>query len=183
MTVNSLGRFPKEQGVVLVISLIMLLAVTLIIVAASNVVQSNLKIVQNLESREKVRYAAIAAIEEALSSDRFASSPESIFSNNPCGNNRRCYDIDGNIGADIIVDLLRPSCISAVPIKNAELDVFNNPKEATCYVRNAVYSMCAGSLWEFEALATDTLTGAEVTVRQGVTILTTLNKIETACPS
>jgi hypothetical protein len=42
--------------------------------------------------------------------------------------------------------------------------------------------MCANSVWEFEATARDEVTGAEVVVRQGVSVLASLNRIDTACP-
>ncbi len=42
----------RQQGLVMVIALIMLLAVTLMVVAAANLVQANLKVVQNMEIRE-----------------------------------------------------------------------------------------------------------------------------------
>ena len=61
--------------------------------------------------------------------------------------------------------------------------LFNSEADASCYLPPAVYSMCANSVWEFEAVATDLVTGAEVTVRQGVSVLTTLNRIDTACPA
>lgn len=173
----------KQRGVVLIISLIMLLAVTLMVVTASNVVRTNLQIVNNIESREQARTAAVSAIEEAISSDRFTSSPGAVFDVSCEQANRKCYDFNADGVTDVRVDLAEPSCVSVIPKKNSELDVFASPKLATCFLPKVVYSMCAGSIWEFEATATDAVTGAEVTVRQGVSILTTLNKIDSACPA
>ncbi|MFV8817837.1 pilus assembly PilX family protein [Haliea sp. E17] len=178
----SAHAFKNQRGVVMVIAMIMLIAITLMVVTASNIAQTNLRIVGNMESREQARFAAIAAIEEALSSSRFADSPTSIFLNS-CGvANRKCYDSNGDGIFDITVQVSTPTCVSVIPKKNVELDVFNFPDQATCHLPPGVYSMCAASVWEFEAVATDVVTGAEVTVRQGVSILTTLNKIDTACP-
>lgn len=185
---TSLGqtlRARREGGIVLVIALVMLLAVTLMVVTASNLVQTNLKVVSNMESRERVRFAAISAIEEAISSDRFVDTPENIFSVS-CGEaNQLCYDIneDGNNSDAITVQVEQPSCVSVTPVPNSDLDVFNSPAEASCFLPPAVYSMCAASVWEFAATARDPLTGAEITVRQGVSVLTTLNNIDTACPT
>ena len=177
-------RINREQGLVLIVSLIMLIAVTLMIVTASNLVQTNMKIVKNMESREHVHFAAIAAIEEAISSDRFTDATTAIFKTSCDADGRqRCYDIDGDgVLDDIRVRLSVPRCVSVIPKKNAELDVFNSPSQATCYLNDAVYSMCAASVWELEAVATDLVTGAEVSVRQGISVLTTLNNIDTACP-
>ncbi len=171
-----------QQGFVMVIALIMLLAVTLMVVTASNLVQVNLKVVQNLENREQARSAALAAIEEAISSLRFTTSPDAMFLTGCDDPNRRCYDYNGDGTDDVGVQLSKPRCITVIPIKNSELNVFANPLEATCHLAATVYSMCASSMWEFEAVATDLVTGAEVTVRQGVSVKTTLNKVDTACP-
>jgi hypothetical protein len=172
----------SQQGMVLVVSLIMLLAVTLMIVTASNLVQTNLKIVNNMESREQARFAAIAAIEEAISSGRFTEPGTTIFVVSRGTDRQRRYDSNGDTVNDVKVQLSKPECISVIPTKNSELDVFNSPSEASCYLKDAVYSMCAASVWELEAVATDVVSGAEVTVRQGVSVLTTLNKIDSACP-
>jgi len=173
----------RQQGIVLLLSLIMLLAVTVIVVTASNIAQTNLKVVGNMEGREQARIAAIAAVEEALSSSRFADNPDSIFAVSCDVDNRLCYDFNGDGETDVTVAVSTPSCVSVIPRKNVELDVYNFPDQASCYLPPGVYSMCAVSVWEFQAVATDVLTGAEVTVRQGVSILTTLNNTDTACPA
>ena len=172
----------RQQGMVLLIALIMLLAITLMIVTASNLVQTNLKVVHNMESREQARYSALAAIEEALSSDRFTSSPDNMFTVSCEVPNQKCYDANGDGTTDVRVLVNAPSCVMVSPKKNSELRPYLYPAEATCYLPATVYSMCADSVWEFQATATDAVTGAEVVVRQGVSIATTLNKIDTACP-
>lgn len=172
----------RQQGLVLVVSLIMLVAVTLMVVTASNLAQSNLKVVQNMESREMARSAAMAAVEEAISSGRFTESPDSVFSESCELANTKCYDYNGDGVDDVTVEVALPTCTIVTPIRNSDLDVFNSPAQASCYLPPAVYSMCANSVWEFQATARDAVTGAEVSVRQGVSILTTLNRIESACP-
>lgn len=171
----------RQRGVALVVALIMLLAVTLVAVSASNLVQSNLKIVQNMESRDMVRSAAHSALEEAISSGRFMDSPNAMFSE-MCGPNQRCYDFNGDGTNDVTVAVAAPTCVVVQPIKNSELDVFNSAADASCFLPPAVYSMCANSVWEFQATATDAVTGAEIVVRQGVGVLTTLNQVDTVCP-
>ncbi|MEP4145681.1 MAG: hypothetical protein ABJL54_00600 [Halioglobus sp.] len=183
---RNLGVPSFQRGVVLIVSLILLLAVTMMIVTASNLVQTDLKIVQNMESRERVRAAAIAAIEEAISSGDFRFEPDLLFGTQCDGSFRtRCYDLNGtpDNSDDIRVVVERPSCVIVTPIENAELDVFNDPAAASCYLPPAIYSMCANSVWEFQAVATDPVTGSEISVRQGISILTTLNAVDTVCPS
>ena len=74
MQTTNIRNPARQRGVVLLVSLIMLIVLTLIVVTSSNIVQANLKVVHNLESREMVRFAAMATIEEALSSGRFTTN-------------------------------------------------------------------------------------------------------------
>jgi len=177
----------RQDGMVMLVAVVLLLAVTLMIMAASNMTQNNLKVVKNMESREQVRYATIAAIEEAISSDRFTGNPDNIFTES-CGiNNQKCYDTNGDgvlepNGEDITVLVDPPECVMISPLKNNELRPYLYPQEATCYLPLSVFSLCADSVWEFHAVGTDAVTGAEVEVRQGVSITTTISKIDTACP-
>ncbi len=175
-------RLVRQQGMVMIIAMIMLLAITLMVVSASNVVQANLKVIQNMESREQARSAILAAVEEALSSDRFTTTPDNIFVDSCEVNNQQCYDSNGDGSTDIRVRVDPPTCVIVSPKKNSELRPYQYPSEASCFLAGAEYSMCAESVWEIVAVATDVRTGAEVRVRQGVSIETTLNKIETSCP-
>jgi hypothetical protein len=169
----------RQQGIVLVIALIMLLAVTLMVVTSSNLVQSNLKIVQNVESREMARNAALAAIEEAISSPRFSKLGANIFVTSA---DTKLYDTNGDGTDDIEVVVAPPSCVSITPTPNSDLDLFGSAEEASCFLPPAIYSMCAYSVWDLKATATDVVTGAEVVVRQGVSILIALNEAESKCP-
>ncbi|KGE04137.1 pilus assembly PilX family protein [Pseudohaliea rubra] len=173
----------RQRGLVLAVSLIMLLVLTLIAVTAANIAQTNLKVVQNVESREMALFAAKAALEEAISSNRFTASPDNIFLQSCKQPNEKCYDIDGDGTDDIEVFVDPPDCIIVMPIRNAELDVFNTPGDAQCFLPPGEFSMCARSVWELRATAIDSVTGARVSVRQGVSILTTLNNIASVCPT
>ncbi len=111
--------YGRQRGVALVVALIMLLAVTLIAVSASNLVQSNLKIVQNMESRDMVRSAAHSALEEAISSGRFMASPDAMFAVSCEVDNQRCYDFNGDGTDDVTVAVAAPTCVVVQPIKNS----------------------------------------------------------------
>jgi len=175
----------RQRGVVLVVALVMLVAVTLMVVTASNLVQTNLKVVQNLESREMARAATLAAIEQAISYRRFIDTPDSMFPVTCPGQvgNKLCYDVNQDGTSDVLVTVENPTCVSVTPTPNSKLDVFNDREQASCYLPPGVYSMCAYAVWDFQATATDAVTGAEVKVRQGVSVLSSLNKIETVCPT
>jgi hypothetical protein len=176
-----------QQGMVMLTTMILLIAVTLMIVTASNLVQTNLKVVQNMESREQARYAAIAAIEEAVSDGDFIETPDDIFNvASTCGTqkNTKCYDTNGNGSFDVTVKFVDPPprCVMKTPKKNSELRPYTNPAEAACFSTGSPFSLCAESVWEFVAVATDEVTGAEVVVRQGVSIESTANDLSFFCP-
>lgn len=178
-------RAGRQRGVVMIIAVLMLVAVTLMVVSSSNIVQANLKVVQNMESRDQARISALAAIEEAISSDRFTDTPDAMFADGrSCEgeDNQLCYDLNGDDVDDVRVQVDEPTCAIVIPTPNSDLDVFGSPAEASCYLPPAVFSMCGYSVWEFVATATDEVTGAEVVVRQGVSVLTSLNKVDTQCP-
>ncbi|MBT8768995.1 hypothetical protein [Metapseudomonas boanensis] len=170
----------QERGVVLLVALIMLLLVTLLAISGFNLTQTNLKVIHNMESRNLSKHAANAAIEEAISSAQFIKTPGSVFLTSCEESNRKCYDFNGDKAVDIAVKLDTPSCVIVIPIKNSELNL-DNAKDASCFIPGE-NSMCVNSVWELLATATDLVTGAEVTVRQGIAIRATSNNIATACP-
>jgi len=180
MSVNQWQR--NQSGAVLLVTLIMLILIGMIVVSGFNLTQINLKSVQNVENRNQVMSAATAAVEEVISSNRFADTPNAVFAVG-CGTaNAKCYDANGDGTNDVTVSVAAPSCIVVMPIKNSELNVLGKPSDASCYIPEVEYSMCANSVWQIEATATDVVTGAEAVLRQGVSIRTTLNKIDSACP-
>lgn len=179
----------RQQGVVLVIGLLVLLMVTLMAVSGFNLTQSNLKVVGNMESREQAVNAANAAIEEAVSATRFVTSPASIFPANCTGANTRCYDTNADGADDVTVTIDPPRCVVIEPIKISDLDL-SNPNEAGCVVQKAEgvstdlsdISLCANSVWELRAVAVDNVTQARAEVTQGVSLKVALNDVATACP-
>lgn len=177
----------SQQGVVLVVGLMVLLMVTLMAVSGFNLTQSNLKAVGNMESREQAMNAANAAIEEAVSATLFVSSPTSVFANNCTTANTRCYDTNGDGGNDITVTLDAPRCVVVQPIKISELDL-GDPQQAACVVQQTEggtvddISLCANSIWELRAVAIDNVTLAQASVTQGISLKVALNDVATACP-
>lgn len=171
----------NQRGVVLVVALLMLLMVTMMAVSGFQMTQTNLLISQNMESKAQAVAVANAAIEEAISSTLFASSPNNIFISS-CGTaNRKCYDVNGDGTNDVTVTVAAPICVVVKPILINDLDL-TNPKEAACLIQDAEYSLCADTVWELEAVAVDNLTGARAQVRQGVAIMALATDVATACP-
>lgn len=170
----------RQQGVVLVIALIMLAVVTLIGTVSANIVMGNLRVVQNIESRAFAKSSAISAMQEAIVTSGFLEGQKAFVVS--CDNSyTKCFDMTGDsLSDDMSVSLSQPECVSAIPVRNATLDVWGDEDDASCY-QPGVYSLCADALWEVTMTASDQVTGARVTVRQGLTTRTSVNLIAAAC--
>ena len=173
-------NIPREQGVVLVIALIMLAVVTLIGTVSANIVMGNLRVVQNIESRAFAKSSAISAMQEAIMTSGFLEGQKAFVVS--CDNSyTKCFDMTGDsLSDDMSVSLSKPECISAIPVRNTSLNVWEDEDDASCY-QPGVYSLCADALWEVKMTANDQVTGARVTVRQGLTTRTSVNLIAAAC--
>lgn len=173
-------NIPRQQGVVLVIALIMLAVVTLIGTVSANIVMGNLRVVQNIESRAFAKSSAISAMQEAIMTSGFLEGQKAFVVS--CDNSyTKCFDMTGDsLSDDMSVSLSKPECVSSIPVRNASLNVWEDADDASCY-QPGVYSLCADALWEVTMTANDQVTGARVTVRQGLTTRTSVNLIAAAC--
>lgn len=171
----------KERGVVLVIALIMLAVVTLIGTVSANIVMGNLRVVQNIESRYAAKSSALSAMQEAILTNGFLEGDKAFVVGCQSSGFARCFDMNGdNVTDDMSVTLSEPKCVSAIPVRNAALKVWENEDDASCY-QPGVYSLCADALWEVTMIAEDRVTGARVEIRQGLAARTSVNLIEAAC--
>lgn len=167
----------SQQGAVLVVALIMLLLVTLMAVSGFNLTQTNLQVVQNMQSRELAVHAAGSALEEAISSTKIVSSPTALFSVSCGASNSKCYDVNGDGVNDITVAVSAPSCVIVSNIKNNDLVM---PQDAACF-SPGVNSLCVNAVFELTATATDNLTGAQAVMTQGVGMRASVNKVSSIC--
>lgn len=160
----------RQSGATLIVSLIMLVVLTLLVVAAMRSTRTNLRISGNMQMKTEVSAAAQQAIEQIISTD---------FTANPVQKN-----ISVNVGAaSYMVQVNKPTCNSSRPVLNQELDVKNNPLDQYCLngagsiplVENSDGSMASGSpsacleqQWDVAATASDADTGAGTTLHQGI---------------
>jgi Tfp pilus assembly protein PilX len=181
----------RQQGMTLVMALIMLVLLTVLALTSFSLGNSNLQVVSNMQQREQAIAAANQVIEETISSPRFFSTPEAALTN-PCGApNQRCVDTDGDGKDDVKVALSpQPSCVKAQSIKNSDLDLAD-AEDAGCSVgSNQNFgvagatngnSECANSVWDVTAVATDMTTQASVKVTQGVAVRVAKDDIASNC--
>lgn len=182
---------PRQRGVTLIVALIMLVLLTLLALTSFNLGNSNLQVVSNMQQRNEAVAAAQEVIEEAISSTRFFTSPGDALGE-PCGSaNHRCIDTNGDGTPDVTVALARPVCAKVQTVKNSSLDLTQS-ENAGCLVSQVQNfgtsgavtgdSLCADSVWELHATATDNLTEASVEVTQGVAVRVAKDDVATNCP-
>lgn len=186
-------RAQSQQGMALVVALIMLALMTVMAIASFNVGKVSMEIIGNMQQRNEVISAANSTIQEAISTRRLFESPSAVLLN-PCGGaNRRCFDVNGDGTNDITVQLNpAPTCLQSQIIPNASLN-FTTVGASDCTLEDDATkygiegtavgnSLCANSLWEVTAVATDDVTSANVTVVEGVAVLVDFDEVMTFCP-
>ena len=181
-----------ERGMALVVGLILLALMTVMAITGFNIGRTSLDIVGNMQGRQEVIAAANNAIQEAISTTRLFQAPDAIFLNPCAGDNTRCFDTNGDGVDDITVELTpTPVCIQAQTIPNAALEL-NDANQAGCATgvgqtfgiegTSTGSSLCANSVWEIVAVATDLITEAEVVVTQGAAVRVSTDDVGTHCP-
>ena len=191
-----------QQGATLLVALIMLVLLTLFALSAFNTSTGNLKAVGNMQARTEATNVAQQAIETAISTPLFSTSPANAIAAACGAANTLCADAAGNLitnPADsskvyTITLTPQPACVLVRAIKTAELyePLVNGEAWAKdCGVSlkpgSAGYggmtgsSLCANSVWNVTAQAVAPSSGARATVTQGVGILIRTADMATSC--
>jgi hypothetical protein len=181
-----------QAGMALVVGLIMLALMTLIAIATYNMGRTGMDIIGNMQRRQEVTVSANSVIEAALSTKRMFQTPNAIFQN-PCnGANTQCFDLNGDGVNDVQVTLTpAPSCLQQQPIANASLNLALTEDQGCIKGSPELWaiegipggnSLCANTLWELNAIATDTVTSANITVTEGAAIRVSTDDVSTNCP-
>ena len=187
-------QLARQRGITLIVGLIMLVLITLLAVTTFNMGRSGIQVVSNMQAKAEGETAARQVIEETISSTRFFDTPNDSLAN-PCNDepNTRCVDVNGDGAQDVKVALTpAPTCLRAKPVMNSQLRL-DQPNDVGCALGAAQSfgvagsvtgeSLCADSLWELHAVATDTVTEATTEVTQGVAVRVARDDIETSCPA
>lgn len=163
----------KQVGAALVVALVMLALVTLLAAVSSTAVQTNLKVVQNIESRAMAVNAALSALEQILAEgDVTAFDGTTLY-----------FDASGDevAGTELRVQTTL-SCITLRPIEG--LQVFGGAgstiadgctKSCSDTTGDCTATDCANVLWEVDVVVLDTLTGASANIRQGLEVRSDVN--------
>jgi Tfp pilus assembly protein PilX len=180
----------RQRGMTLLVGLVMLVLLLMMAVSAFNISRTNTAITGNMQNKMEATHAAMQATEEVISTTRFIDTP-----NNALPGNQLEVDVNADGKTDITVTLAPPPCIKKiVVIKNASLNL-SNPDDIPCAlgvsqslgVSGAATgdSLCAASVWEITANATDAVTQAQSTVVTGVAVRVSADEAldpSVACP-
>ena len=162
----------RQQGVTLIIGMIMLVLITVMVISAYSLSSTNFKAVGNMQFRNESIAAANKAIEQVIGTD-FATG----FIKVPAQQSIAYYNnTDRKADYTVVVD--PPVCVqasvtsgglSAGQFSSADLEGFNVSTNYT-------------TLWDIKATVTDAVSGTAVVVRQGLRTQITSIQREVVCP-
>lgn len=158
----------REQGAVTVfVTIIMLIMMTVMIIAAYAISSTNLRAVGNVQGRDEAIAAANLVIERRLSSN-FTAAPSAL--------DDEAVNVAKNLGSagDYLVDLQIPTCVRATPVITNVASSVSLP--------GMTFGSGWNTLWELNATARNEATGAQARVVQGVRVLLTNKEKADRCP-
>lgn len=155
--------YGRQDGVTLIVALIMLLLFTLMISSTFMLSSTNLKAVGNIQSRSEAIAAANKAIEYMLSTS-FTSAPTA---------EQVGFDINNDGAIDYTASVAQPQCIQAAPSSVTPPSSVTLPT-----MSNKTWN----TVWEIRSSVSDPVSGASAVVRSGVRVLLTQAQKDNVCP-
>jgi len=166
ITPQSTGH--QRGAITILIAMIMLVVITVMVTTAFSLSTINLKAVGNAQVREEALAAAQIVIEQVVAST-FALDP------NAAAVTGLPIDIyNGAINGDeYLVDLAVPRCVRATQAAVSTASSVTLPGMTSVSAYNTI--------WELDATATESTTGAKVRVKQGVRVLLSETERNAVC--
>lgn len=165
-----------QAGATLIVSMIMLVALTLLVVFAIRSANTNLRIAGNTQAQTEASAATQEAIEQTVERIIAVDDPSAIAE----------QTINVAMGAKTYTVTVAPmnTCLLEVPIDSSELDPTTKENDVPCIGEGTKgddpmmpggeappkRSECKTQQWEINARVDDGLTGARVEQVQGITI-------------
>jgi Tfp pilus assembly protein PilX len=158
----------RQQGAVLVVSLILMTLITVLVAGAFTASTVNSRAVGNMQFRGEAIAAANQAIERVLASP-FTAAPtaESVD-----------VDIDNNGVADYQVAFAVPTCVSATQMTTASAPPSSLSLGTAFSIAGSTFYQ---TVWDLDATVVHAATGTSVRVRHGVRVLLTQAQYNTVC--
>lgn len=193
MSGNNVRRCKSQNGVTLLISMIMLVIITLLTISSFKTGKGDLEVVGNIQQRNQAVAAAQSAIEQTISLPQFSKTPADAVPS-PCVSasgvrqpNTICADFYGDGKSKISVKII-PTCVRIKPVPSAALDPAK-PDDAGCTLgvgqsfgvagTSSDSSLCSDALWDIQADSLDLNSGAKASLNQGVVLR---QSSTTGCP-
>lgn len=162
---------PNEQtGATLVTALIMLVVLTLLVLSAINSTTLNLRIAGNTQVQGEAITAAQQATEQVLSSN-FTVNPQSYVFN---------ISVARPGKTDYVANVATPTCTGSRALLNNEPNLPTQCISSSSLQNTGIRfasgpvlggtSWCYAQQWEIQTNVTDSLTGAQAEVHQGVSL-------------
>lgn len=180
-----------QRGVTLIVALIMLVALAMLAIWAANSSTANLRTVGNTQAREEALAAAVAAVEQTISTPLFITQAAAVAAS-PIP-----VDVDGDGNADYTATLSPPpTCYRVLILKNSSVDPesaadrvclgsSSSPTSGIEVVGSAPPSgdsLCADSELNVRSEVTDQRSNAKVAVNQGIAVRSLSTDASTFCP-
>lgn len=178
---NRSPRLRAQRGASALVALVFLVVVAFVVLTAYRLSGQQLMLAGNAQSRAQALAAANFAIERTISTVDFLRTP-AVVAATPIG-----VDIDGSGGDDLDVTVGMPVCYRLRVVPQTELDERRSgdvaciggagPSGSVLVIggtggaaAGSGESQCADSEWNLAATAADAVTGAALTVNQGVSV-------------
>lgn len=179
----------RQQGMVLMTSLIMIVLLTLVVTVSLNLSLSSNSVSKNLNSSIAAQAAAQRAIESVISNPGFLANPAAVAAT-PFS-----VDANGDGTSDYTV-AITASCIGSRPVLDSELNTQNNPQDVPCQAKGSMSnsgieiaagtvssgnSLCKDTRWNIKAIATGQNNSSRSEINQGVSVRMPVDSAITAC--
>ena len=165
-----------QRGATLVVGLIMLVLITVMVVSAFTLSNSNLKSVGNLQVHNEAIAAANKAIEQVVNSWDFSSIPVA---------QEITVDLTGNGTDNYVVEIAAPVCVSAASHPGSAYQLGEAGTGVNALTKGDLAAAPTPNfdiIWDVDGKSTAPGTSTSVEVHQGVARTLTQTQCNAACP-
>lgn len=157
---KSRGFRKSQQGITLLVTMIMLVVLTLFVVSAVRIANVNLRITGNYQWQKEAEMLADSALEQLISSSAnfYAAGVQAgtAADQDVCANGTLVAAGGCSLANPKIGTVTKPRCTSSQP--------------ATGYTKKVGELVPDDNTWAVKAQLTDSFSGAKVTIHRGVTV-------------
>lgn len=146
----------RQQGMVLIVSLIMLIVLTVVALSSTRLSSVVFRSVSGSQARSQAMLALQRTIDHIANANFTLDIPAVA----------RTYTVAIDSGKSFDIVVAQPCMKQRIPIKNTEL-VLTNAEDAKCYAGGSIWSDCARTVWQLEASVNEGFFGVNAATSQG----------------